>query len=194
MTSGFNASDAERFHDPINDRESAHDPLRLKAEMPSHEDLDLVLDPLGRMLEALEASIEGSIAPPRFEPEPLVLDPPASGHIEQGALSPPPSLPLEPDQRPYTELRAEPAARPFFTDAGLSPPPEQSHGHAGAGIRSDSSLALTRWCAETNTFVDGCTCPECGLWDDDAFQCDHDSTDESDANVRDGDANEDRDE
>ncbi|GAF91185.1 unnamed protein product, partial [marine sediment metagenome] len=58
---------------------------------PLWRDPDEFMDPLGKMLGQMEASIEAATVPPPFEPEPLALEPLDAGPcLADGPTSPGP--------------------------------------------------------------------------------------------------------
>jgi hypothetical protein len=123
---------------------------------------DELMDPLGRALDAVEASIEGATVRPAepipVEPLPLAHEPP--GLVSQGASEGPP---LEPEHRRLDWISLNPpvAARPFFTHEGLDAPPYQPRGHSGTGIRNEAG-SRARQCPKDDHTVDETEdCPSC---------------------------------
>lgn len=157
----------EPFPDPLYDpmvdpfSEPILDALEQSIESPLIREPDAFLGPdayldgVGRMLDALEANIEGTVVGPELgEPEPPVLAPVLSGPTSLGPTSKGPPPPPESTERSWTALQAPVQATPFFTRDGLAPPSYHLRPGGGTGIRNEGASKMTRLCPETNEFVD----------------------------------------
>lgn len=139
---------------------------------------ELFMDDLGRTLDALEASIEGTTeAPPPKAEEPL---PPEPAPIAQGYTTEGPPRPPEGTERPWGDLKPPPAAIPYVTPTGLRTPSSLSHGNMGTGIRNTSrGLPEERYCELEQDFVPLKTCRDCEYYEPDAEVCTYYSEEES---------------
>jgi hypothetical protein len=142
-------------------------------------ELDWEMDRMGHILNALEASIEGSVVP-RANPvelEPFVQPPSLPVPMAQGFVGPgPPRLP-EPVERRWGDLKPPVAATPFFLPDGPKAPSYHPLSGSETGIRNTDEQELMRWCAEVNQPVRQEDCQGCEQWGDhgDGFErCRHD--------------------
>jgi hypothetical protein len=141
-------------------------------------------DAVGRILDSLEASIEGTVVPPAnpVEMEPFVQPPSLPGPMSQGFFgSGPPRLP-EPVERRWGDIKPPVAATPFFLPDGPKTPAYHPLGGSGTGISNTDEQDLTRWCPESNQPVNLESCQACSQWDDHGSgfqQCYHDWAEEN---------------
>ena len=136
-------------------------------------------DSLSRTLNALEASIEGTVVPP---PAPAdESGQPIGGYTSDGP-------PIVPDGKmvSWIALEPPPAARPYFTRDGLAPLSHRPRPGGSTGIRNEGASGTARWFPESSEWVDEeNTCQSCEYWeeDDGEFQCQYwleESRDETD--------------
>lgn len=135
-------------------------------EDPLAEHDQPLMDDIGRALDALEASIEGTVIRPT-EPIPVEPLPPAPeppGLVSQGPSEGPP---LEPEHRrlDWISLNPAPAAMPFFTHEGLHAPSDRPRSRGSTGIRNNAG-SRARWCPRDQCTVDEADCPSCDEFGD----------------------------
>ena len=119
-------------------------------------------DGIGIALDAVEASIEGTVVRPAVPTpvEPLPLAHELPGLVSQGASKGPPLEP-EPGRLDWISLNPPVAARPYFTHEGLDALPYQPRGHSGTGIRNEAG-SRARQCPKDDHTVDETEdCPSC---------------------------------
>ena len=141
-------------------------------------------DGIGRALDAVEASIEGTVVRPA-EPipvEPLPLAPEPPGLVSQGASEGPPLEP-EPGRLEWIALNPAPESRPFFTHEDLDAPSDRPRSRGSTGIRNNEG-SRERWCPQDRCTVDeeeDCpSCKEFGDHDGDGVeQCRYDWLEEN---------------
>ena len=127
-----------------------------------------MMDPLGRMLGELEASIEWTTVPPFRpfgEPEPPPIQPGPPAPTVYGSFSREPPAPQEPWERPWGMVEPPLAARPYFAHDGLSREPYRPHPGSNTGSLGRTSVP-TRWCLDRKKAVEVTACEECDKWGD----------------------------
>lgn len=154
------------FDDPLHDEldalENAIESLPGPGDL--YPGLDIHLDPLGKVLGAVESSVEEPLAP-SFGVAPLetprAFDSSAPPPTPEPAM---PAGPVIPGPLMLADLRERPwdggleppsVARPFPVRNGLQPKQYSPRGGSGTGIRhAGEPAATTRRCPETNQSVD----------------------------------------
>jgi hypothetical protein len=142
-----------------------------------------MMDPLGRMLGELEASIEGMTVPPlrpfgNPDPPPVMPGPPAP--IVYGSFDQHPPASQEPWEKPWGMIEPPLAARPYYTHDGLTNRPYHPQFGGGTSGRGETA-ATSRWCPELEEAIEKTACSSCGKWGDHGAgveQCYHDWTQE----------------
>ena len=147
------------MHDTLDALEDSVGPPMNDAEM---------MDPLGRMLGELEASIEWKTVPPLRpfgEPEPPPVQPGPPAPTVYGSFGPTSPASQEPRERPWGTIEPPPAARPYLTPEGLSREPYRPHPGSNLGSLGRTSIP-TRWCPDRGEAVEVTACEECNKWGD----------------------------
>ena len=160
------------YHDPLDDALDAvedsierwRDPRALGPPMDDAE----MMDPLGRMLGELEASIEGMTVPPLRPfgdsgPLPVMPGPPAP--IVYGSFGQEPPAPQEPWEKPWGMIEPPLAARPYYTHDGLTNRPYRLQFGGSTGVRGETT-ATSRRCPELEEVIEETACSSCGRWGD----------------------------
>jgi hypothetical protein len=139
---------------------------RQSADMFYDLDSDFYMDEFGKILSAVESSVEGAVITPNPSPQiglPVPDDDRQYAVPDTGKSHP--LAPLESVESYWTELQPPAAARPFILSHGITSPPYRSQRHGGTGARSQGTR-ISRWCSESNQFVSDDVCRECSMWAD----------------------------
>ena len=177
---------SDPLHDALDAAEDSverwRDPLALGPPVNDAE----MMDPLGRRLGKLEATIEGTTVPPLRpfgEPEPPPIQPGPPAPTVFGSFSRDPHAPQDPWDRSWGEIEPSPAARPFLTHDGLTNRPYHPQFGGSTGIRNNAGSS-EKWCARDECTVDEAEdCPSCDEFDDHygdgVARCRHDQIEET---------------
>jgi len=161
------------YSDPLHDKLDAaedsverwRDPLALG---PPGNDAEM-MDPLGRILGEVEASVEGTTVPalrPFGEPEPPPIQPGPPAPIVYGSFSREPPAPQEPWEKPWGVIEPPPAAKPYLTHDGLTNRSYHPQFGGSTGIRNNAGSS-EKWCARDECTVDeAAECPSCDEFGD----------------------------
>ena len=128
-----------------------------------------LVDPIGWMLDELEAKIEGAIVPPSWPADSMPFtecpEPPAAAWPSAGMIPAPPAAQTAPSgfesKAPlFDQPRPWPSPRPFSRQQ------MQTSGGRGAGIRRHSVQVFKRLCPQSNEYIDEETCECCDEYKD----------------------------